>query len=314
MLLDPGRVAIVGATGPTGIHLARHLLARGTPVRAVSRRASALERAFAGTAVEIAPADALDAEALRRAVEGCGLVVDAIGLPAGRMADHPRTARGVVAAARTAGARLLQVSSYWAYLPHRGEVVDESHPRQGGHPWFRLRREAEDVILAAGGAVAHLPDFFGPEVHTSSVQVALEAAEAGGPLPWLGGAGVAREVAFVPDVMALVADLARREEAYGQRWALPGNGPVTGRGLARLAAEALGRPVEVQSAPAWLLLALSPFKGELREIRPILRPYSRPVRYDTAKLRGLLGEPAPTPFADAVPATLEWIARQRGAG
>lgn len=25
-------------------------------------------------------------------------------------------------------------------------MVSESHPREGGHRWFRLRREAEDIV------------------------------------------------------------------------------------------------------------------------------------------------------------------------
>jgi len=38
----------------------------------------------------------------------------------------------------------------------------------------------------------------------------------------------------------------------------------------------------------------------------------RPVRYDTSKLRGLLGEVKTTPFEEAIPATLGWIAQERG--
>jgi nucleoside-diphosphate-sugar epimerase len=302
------RVAVVGATGPTGIHLARRLGERGIAVRAVSRRREELERRFAGEGVEVVAADALDATATRRAVAGCDLVVDAVGLPAERMADHPRTARVIAGAAAAAGARCLQISSYWSFLPHRRAVVDEAHPRAGGHPWFRWRREAEDVILGAGGAVVHLPDFFGPDVHTGSVQLALREARAGRPMPWFGGADVARETGFVPDLMRLVADLAVREEAYGTDWAFPGSGPISGRGLARLAAAHLGRPVKVRAAPSWLLMALSLVNAELRQARPIISPYGRPVRYDAAKLRGLLGELPVTPYEAAVPATLDWLA------
>jgi uncharacterized protein YbjT (DUF2867 family) len=130
----PERTAIVGATGPTGLHLARELVNRGRGVRVVSRRREHLEQAFAGLPVEIATADALDADSLVRAIEGCDLVVDAIGLPPERMADHPVRGRNVASAAGAAGARSLLVSSYWAFFPHRGEMVSESHPREGGHP------------------------------------------------------------------------------------------------------------------------------------------------------------------------------------
>lgn len=308
MTFTPRRTAIVGATGPTGWHLAHEMARRGLAVRVVSRRRESLERAFAGFDVEPAEADATDPQALARALDGCELAVDCIGLPPERMSDHPATARNVAAAARAAGARCLQVSSFWAFLPHRGEVVDEGHPRHGGHDWFRLRREAEDVLLDAGAAVVHLPDFFGPRVHTSAVQSMLEEAVAGKPMSCLGNAGVARETVFVPDAMRTVADLLARDEAYGTDWAVPGNGAPSPRELARLAGEHLGREVRVRAAPVWLIRLLAPFAPALRPVVPLAPHYSRPVRYDTAKLRGLLGEIERTPLAEAVAVTLDWLA------
>lgn len=311
MVFHPERTAVVGATGPTGIHLAHELVGRDRRVRAISRRREHLERAFAGLPVETATADALDPDSLARAVDGCELVVDAIGLPPERMADHPTTSRNVASAARAARARCLLVSSYWAFLPHRGEVVSESHPREGGHRWFQLRREAEDVMLEAGAAVVHLPDFFGPHVHTGSVQLAFEDALAGKPISALGGADVEREAAFIPDAMRTVAELAERDEAYGADWAVPGNGTPTSRDLARLAGEHLGRDVEVRAVPPWVVRLLALVAPSLRPVVPLAPHYSRPVRYDTSKLRGLLGDVERTPLDRAVGKTLDWLAGRR---
>lgn len=303
------RVVIVGATGPTGIHLARELTARGVAVRVVSRSRDRLEQAFAGLEVEVAVADALDADALTHAVEGCDLIVDAIGLPADRMADHPRTARAVAAAAGKEGARLLQVSGYWAYLPVRKLPVNEDHPRRGGNRMIRMRREAEDILLQAGAAVVQLPDFFGPEVHTSTFQRPLEEAVAGNPMSWIGSPEVPREYAFVPDAMHLVADLAEQEEAYGRQLVVPGSGPITGRQLAELAGEALGREVRLRAAPLWLLRLLSLVSRDLRAFLPMLPHYVRPISFDAGRLRGLLGEVGTTPYREAVAATLRWLMR-----
>ncbi|MCG6962273.1 MAG: NAD(P)H-binding protein [Acidobacteria bacterium] len=303
------RVVIVGATGPTGIHLARELTGRGTPVRVVSRSRERLERAFAGLGVEIAAADALDAVALGHAVEGCDLVVDAIGLPADRMSDHPRTARVMAAAAAKEGARLLQVSGYWAYLPVRRLPVNEDHPRSGGNWMIRLRREAEDVLLEAGAAVVQLPDFFGPDVHTSTLQRPLEEAVAGRPMSWIGSPDVPREYVFVPDAMRLVADLAAHEEAYGRQFVVPGSGPLTGRRLAELAGEELGREVRLRAAPLWLLRLLALVSRDLRAFSPMLPHYARPISFDAGRLRELVGEAEATPYGEAVAATLRWLTR-----
>jgi nucleoside-diphosphate-sugar epimerase len=296
--------------------LARELVGRGRSVVAISRRRERLEEIFRGEPrITIATADALDEAATERAAADCDLIVDCIGLPPERMADHPRTARIIGRVAAAVGARCLQVSSYWSFFPHRGEVVDERHPRDGGHEWFRLRREAEDVMLEAGAAVIHLPDFFGPEVHTSSVQMALEAAAAGEPIQWLGSASTPREAAFLPDALRIAAELVEYEEAYGTDWAIPGSGPLTADRLAEIAAEHLGREVTVRAAPGWLLSVLTLIVPALRRIRPVVPHYVRPVRYDTSKLRGLLGEVETTPFEEAIPRTLDWITgRQAAAG
>lgn len=311
MAYEPQRTAIVGATGPTGYHLALELTGRGRGVRVVSRRRDHLERRYAGQPVEIAEADALDPAALRRAVDGCELVVDCIGLPAERMADHPATARNLAAAARAGHSRLLQVSSFWSYLPHRGEVVSESHPRLGGHSWFRLRREAEDVLLDAGAAIVHLPDFFGPRVHTGAVQTGLEEALAGKPVSCLGSPETERETVFVPDAMRTVADLAERDAAYSGYWGIPGNGVLSPRELARLAGSHLERRVGVRAVPQWMVRPLAMVVPTLRPVVPLVPHYSKPVRYDTAKLRGLLGEVERTPLPEAVAATLDWLAAER---
>ena len=312
MPFQPHQIAVIGATGPTGIHLVLELARRGRRVRAVSRRQERLEELFGGDErVEIATADALDSEAVGRVVEGSDLVIDCIGLPPERMADHPKTARVISTAARGTGARCLQISSYWSFFPHDGEVVSEDHPRRGGHEWFRLRRKAEDVMLAAGTAVVHLPDFFGPEVHTSTVQNALEEAVSGKPVSWLGRSDTPREAAYVPDAMRIVADLAEREEAYGTDWGIPGSGLLTADRLAEIASEHLGRRIRVRAVSGPLLKLLSLVHPGLRAIRPMIPHYVRPVRYDTSKLRGLLGELRTTPFEEAIPATLDWIAAGR---
>lgn len=308
MRFDPQRIAVVGATGPTGIHLVRELARRGRAVVAISRRRGRLEELFGEEGVEVGTADALDPGAVGRAIEGSDLVVDCIGLPPERMADHPRTARVISEAARAVGARCLLISSYWSFFPHRGEVVSEDHPREGGHEWFRLRREAEDVMLGAGAAVVHLPDFFGPDVTVSTVQNALEEAAAGKPVSWLGRSDTPREAAYVPDAMRIVADLAERDEAYGRDWGIPGSGPLTTDRLAEVASSHLGRPVKVRAVSGWPLKLLALVHPGLRAIRPMIPHYVRPVRYDTSRLRGLLGEVETTPFEEAIPATLDWIA------
>lgn len=301
------KAAIVGATGATGVALAAELAAAGVGVRVVARRPDALARLFPSAAIEKVSVDARDAAALARAVAGCDLVVDCIGLPAVAMHEHAIAARNIVAAAK--GARVLQVSSFWAYLPLRRLPLDETHPREGGNAYVAARRAAEDIFEAAGAAVVHLPDFFGPHVAASALQQPLADAARGRAMNWIGPRDLAREHIFVPDAMRLVAALARRPEAYGQRWIFPGAGPLTGAAAAAIAARHLGRAVNLRTAGPGLMRIVSLFNRAARDFLPMVPHYLQPIRYDAAKLARLLGPLQTTPYDTAIPATLDWLRR-----
>ena len=83
------RIAVVGATGPTGRALASELVGRKCIVRVVSRRADVLKAYFPAPDFDKKSGDAMEFASLAAALEGCDLVIDCIGLPGDRMADHP---------------------------------------------------------------------------------------------------------------------------------------------------------------------------------------------------------------------------------
>ena len=302
-------VAIVGATGPTGIALSRELVGRGQAVRVIARTEARLAAAFPDDRIERVAADALDGDALRRAIDGCALVVDCIGLPPDRMDHHPRTASRLAEALSATGARGLQVSSYWPFLPIRTLPLTERHPREGGHAYIRLRREAEDILRDAGAAIVHLLDFFGPHVHTSSIQLPLQEAAAGKAMDWIGSADTKRDYAYVPDAMRTVAEIAQRDGAYGGSWLIPGSGPISARRIAEIAGDHLGREVKLRAAPPWMLRLLAVADSDLRTFLPMVPHYAKPMNIDASKLAQLLGAlPPTTPHETAIPATLDWIA------
>jgi nucleoside-diphosphate-sugar epimerase len=308
MVLSFERVAVVGATGPTGREIATQLAAKGLRVRVVSRRAEVLETMFAGVGVEKRTGDALDADSLLAAIADCDLVIDCIGLPSDHMADHPKVAATLAAAIGRTGARCVQVSSYWSFMPIGHVPVSEKSARADGPPWARYRRQAEDILCEAGGAIVHLPDFFGPYVHSSTLQLPLMDAIAGKSMNWIGGADVERDYIYVPDAMKLVADLATHNEAYGERWVIPGSGPISGSQVAAMLSSILGRQVKLRTAGPLLLRALSLFKPDLRGLMQVVPTYVQPIRYDGSKLDQLLGKRQRTPYERAFRQTLSAIA------
>ena len=298
------KAVILGATGPTGYHLAASLRRRGVRVRVCSRSRVNLERLFGSTGEELSPANALDERSLVSALEGFPLVYDCIGLPPDKMHEHPETARRLGKAADDAGARVIQVSSFWAYLPLQRSPLNEEHPREGGPDWVRYRREAEDILQDAGAAVLNVADFYGPRVHTATLQQPLEEALAGKPMNWLGAAETPREYAYVPDAMEIAARIADHGEAFGRRWIVPGAGPLTGERFARIVSQELGREVNLRAAGLWTLRLVSLFNSQLRAFMPMVPEYVKPIAYDASRLRALLGEVEITPYEAGVGETL----------
>lgn len=300
-------VAILGATGPTGRALARELTGRNINTRVVSRSASGLEAAFPDTAIEKRTGDALDPAALGEAISGCDLVVDCIGLPPDRMDDHQKTARNLAAAIGRSGAKCLQVSSYWCYMPIADTPVSEAHPRAGGPQWADVRRETEDILRDAGAAVLHLPDFFGPHVEVSVLQSAITDAIAGKPMNWIGTADTKRDNIYVPDAMRVAADLMVHEEAYGDDWVVPGSGPISANEIAVILSDLLGREVKVRAAGPLLLRLVGLFNKDLRDFMPMVPEYAKPISFDGGKIERLIGPLRQTAYNDALKATVESI-------
>jgi nucleoside-diphosphate-sugar epimerase len=305
------KIAIVGATGPTGIHLVAELRRNTAVVRAIARDMDKLARLFPDTAVEKRAADVLDADATLRAVKGCDLVYDCIGLPGDQMHLHPVTARNIAGALRHTKARCAQVSSYWAYYPQVRTEMNESHPRSGGPSWVRYRREAEDILSEAGAAILHLPDFYGPQVAVSTLQNALNEAASGKTVNWLGKADVEREYIYVPDAMRIAAAIGVRPEAFGAHWCLPGGGPLNGQQVVAIAERHLGRSIKLRAAGLMTLRLVSLFNKDLRGLLQVAPDYMKPVRYDARKLKGLLGPPQMTSYEVGVGRTISWIASGR---
>jgi nucleoside-diphosphate-sugar epimerase len=151
------KIAVLGATGPTGIHLVTELRKTVATVRVIARSMDILTRLFPEAAVEKWEADIRDPNATCLAIR-CTCIRWEETL-SGRFATPRRDC--------------VQVSSYWAYYPQVRAEMNENHPRSGGPPWVRYRREAENVPCEAGAAILHLPDFYGPQVRVSTLQNAF---------------------------------------------------------------------------------------------------------------------------------------------
>src|SRR5580692_11745534 len=145
---SPTKCLVTGASGYIGGRLAPELLAAGYGVRCLARDPSKLAgRPWSGD-VEVAAADAMDAAAVRRALDGIEVAYYLIhSLGTGESFEQrDRDAAGIfAAAARSAGVQRI------VYL---GGIV--SGPVSGLSPHLRSRREVGDILLGSGVPTAAL--------------------------------------------------------------------------------------------------------------------------------------------------------------
>jgi nucleoside-diphosphate-sugar epimerase len=152
------RTLVTGATGKVGHAVTAALLERGDEARALVRDPG---RAKLPDGAEPVQGDVRDPASLRRAVDGCELVFNAMGLPEQWLADEATFDRvnahgseAVVRAAAEAGARrVVHTSTIDVFHAEPGARFDESqvadYPK--GTAYERSKQKAEERVLAAAG-------------------------------------------------------------------------------------------------------------------------------------------------------------------
>lgn len=201
--------------------------------------------------------------------------------------------------------RLVYVSSAWSYSPLQHPVVDEEHPRMATGK-VRYRAEAEDLVAASGGTILHLPDFFGPHVHTSPLQRVIQIGMQGGRVTWPARPDVPREHVYIRDVGSLVLDTAR--DAIGATHLIaPGSGPITFQQMVELVEKNLGRSVRSRSLGGLPIPVLRLVDPWARHLGDAVAEYRKPVEYDGSLLESIIGSLEPTPYEVAVSETIGWL-------
>src|SRR6516162_6448437 len=234
---------LFGATGAVGKALAAKLAERGQPFRVVGRSEERLWRDFGAyePLVEYCAADLSDSAAAARAATGVGTIFYTVGVPYPQFEQHPKLTRVALEAAAAARVRdFVHLSTVYPYGVPQQEFVSESHPRHPKAFKGRMRKEQEDLVLAADNpngirtTILRPPDFYGPDSELSYVHAIFDAALKGGTANVIGPIDTPHEFIFVPDLAETLIALAEKEEAYGNAWNVAGPGLITTRQFAEL--------------------------------------------------------------------------------
>jgi nucleoside-diphosphate-sugar epimerase len=307
-----GKMALWGAAGAIGRSIADALRTQGTPYRVVGRSLEGLKATFGGDPLaEAVTWNPEDPASVRAAARGVDTLVYLVGVPYNEFRLHPILMQRTLDAAIAEGVeRLVLVGTVYPYGQPRTTPLREDHPREPHTFKGKMRKEQEELVLAADaagrirGTVLRLPDFYGPGVDKSFLHSAFQAALQGGTANLLGPIDTPHEFVFVPDVGPVVLALANEPRASGRFWNLAGAGAITQRALVEKMFQETGRPPRFRVASKLMLRLLglgNPFMRELVEMHYLL---TNPVLMDDTALRELLGTVQKTPYDEGIRRTL----------
>ena len=243
-------VAITGATGFIGRHVAADLVARGVAVASIVRPDSR-HQAPADTTIVRA---ALETSALRDAFAGVDTVVHLAGVVSAVdarvfTAVNVEGTRAVASAARHAGARLVHVSSLAAAgpapasSPHR-----EDGPVHPVTPYGVSKLESERAVQSVDGLrwmIIRPGVVYGP---TDRAVFPLFQAAQRGVLPLVGRADAAYTFIHVSDLVRAIVAAVEKTDAAGTVFAGHAK-PVTAMDLLNAIQAATGRKATVIPIP-----------------------------------------------------------------
>jgi nucleoside-diphosphate-sugar epimerase len=306
--------ALFGATGTVGKALAAKLAERGRPFRVVGRSQERLRRDFRvyEPLVEYCAADLSDAVAAARAAAGVDTIFYTVGVPYPQFELHPKLMRVALDAAAAAGVRhFVHVSTVYPYGVPQQEFVSESHPRNPKAFKGRMRKEQEDLVLAADDpngmrtTILRPPDFYGPDSELSYVRTIFDAALKGGTANVIGPIDMPHEFIFVPDLAETLIALSEKQEAYGKAWNVAGPGRMTIRQFAEQVFGTVDQKPRLRVASKFMLRVLGLFNPLLREVVEMHYLWTTPVKLDDTRLRELLPNLHKTPYTEGIRSTID---------
>jgi NADH dehydrogenase len=209
-------VLVTGAAGFVGTHVCRELTHRGARVRGLVHSPAKAAQRLASLPVELHVGDIRDEQVLRRAMQGCDMVVHLVAIAIERRGQrydeiNARGTQRVVDAMRAAGVRRL------VHMSQNHEASDSPYP------FLRSKGLAEDAVRASGleWTVLRPSVIFGPEDEFVNVLARLVRLS---PLIYpLPGGGRARfQPVHVDDVARTVALALERPATDGRAYALGG--------------------------------------------------------------------------------------------
>jgi nucleoside-diphosphate-sugar epimerase len=299
-------IALFGGSGTLGQALAP--LFGSQPFRVVGRSLTQLRSAFAAHPhADLAIWDPAKPETASAALEGIQTLVYLVGVPYTEFRLHPILFEQVLTAAIEKGVeRCTLVGTVYPFGLAQTTLVREDHPRNPQTFKGRMRKEQEDILLAADaagrirGTILRLPDFYGPKVERSYLSSLFQAATSGKTAQLIGPLNRPHEYVYIPDAARLLFRLIQEDRAYGHTWNLAGACKITLAEMVKLVESITGRSLRKFVAGKRMLQLVGLFNPLLREIAEMHYLFTQPLFLDDGALANLLGPLNKTSYAEGV--------------
>ncbi|MDB5932423.1 MAG: NAD-dependent epimerase/dehydratase family protein [Polaromonas sp.] len=315
------KIAIFGAAGAIGKSIAAACSAQGKPYRVVGRSASALKAAFGSDPLaEIVTWNPDDPASVQQAATGVDSLIYLVGVNYWQFELHPKLMEKTLEGAIAAGVKkMLLIGTVYPYGKPQSNPVREDHPRLPHTFKGKMRKQQEDLLMAAHAAgrinatVLRLPDFYGPGVEASFLHSAIHAANHGGVADMVGPIDQPHEFVFVPDVGPVVVSLVQAAGAYGHIWNFAGAGVTSQQALVQEMERQTGCPLKIRVANKTMVRLIGLFKPFMRELVEMHYLLTNPVLMDDSALQKLIGPIRKTPYSEGIAKCLAFDAKGEAA-
>jgi nucleoside-diphosphate-sugar epimerase len=308
-------IALIGASGSLGKSIAHALNVNNKPYRVIGRSESSLRATFGNdphAAIVTWNPDAPDS--IRQALAGIDTAIYLVGVNYWQFELHPQLMRKTLDGAIAAGVKkLLLIATVYPYGKPQTERVNEDHPREPHTFKGRMRKEQEDLVLAAHAsgkiqtAILRLPDFYGPGVDKSFLWSAFQAAKTGKRAQLVGPIDTPHEFVYLPDAGTTVERLISTAGAWGSAWNLGGAGVTSVHTMVDEIFAQAGRKPKYMVAGKTMLRIFGLFNPMMRELVEMHYLQTSPVVLDDTRLRYLLGTLPKMPYKEGIRETLASI-------
>ncbi|MEF3304708.1 NAD-dependent epimerase/dehydratase family protein [Paenibacillus sp. GYB003] len=316
------KAIVVGATGGTGASVTEELVRRGIRTVAFGRSRRKLEqfRARLGQPdhLTIAVGDAFRPDDIVSAAEDADVLFHCANVPYHEMASKLiPLGESVMEAAERLNVKVVAIDGIYPYGRKQMERATEDHPKQPHTRKGRTRLAYEKMLFdkrwsRAKVMIVRLPDYYGPTANEASyLGSTLEAIAAGKTAFFIGNMRVPREYVYLPDAAFMIAEIAGRDEAYGQNWHIPGPGVISGREIVRIARQASGSSKPVISLGKIGLSLLGLGVPVMKEVVEMLYLTEEPLVLSGDKYERLIGPVRITPFEKGIADTIR-VLQERG--